>query len=308
MAPRTDPTLDWATAYAAERTDGALALVPVAHVGPGRTARIAFALGVVLGLAFLGGYVAVGLHFQNRIARNPVGQPAWLPWLCPGGILLPIGLLAVAGCVKLARGFHRPLVAERNGPVRHGPRLLVAEGNIAGVRVERMSEWVCPESGPNYERKTAHVYIATTDGRFEELPPPYFSNLDGWELAESLGAALAAALGVALSFEAPPPEHSTPATNARRWSYVFGSFALFIGGAHWLAGFGLLAVRVVALVNAAVRVPADMPPPWFAAIFVCSGAGACYIGCRLFGHGRRRWLAVLAVLATLESAVLLAIL
>jgi hypothetical protein len=307
MAPR-NPPLDWATAYAAEWTDGALALLPAARVGPGRTARIAFALGVVLGLAFLGGYVAAGLFFQNRIARNPVGPPAWLPWVCPGGILLPIGLLAVAGCAKLARGFRRPLVAEPNGPVRHGPRVLVAEGNVAGVRVERISEWVSPESGPSYESKTAHVYIATTDGRFVELPSPFFSNLDGWELAESLGAALAAALGVPLAFEAPPPEHSTPATRARRWSYVFGSFALIIGCAHWLAGFGLLVVRAVALVNVAVRIPADMPPPWFAAIFVCSGAGACYVGCRFFGLGRRHWLALLAALAILESAVLLAFL
>ncbi len=227
-----------------------------------------------------------------------MGQPEWLPWVCPGGILLLLGALALAGCLKLARGFHRPLVAEPNGPVRYGARLLVGEGTVAGVHVERASQWMNPESGPNYERLFAHVYVATTDGRFVELPPPYFSNLDGWELAEALGAALAATLKVPLSFDPPPPEQSTPATQARRWSYVFGAFALVIGTAHWLAGFGLLAVRAAALVDPAIRIPADAPPPWFGAIFVCSGAGSCYLGIRCWGYGRGTWFRLLAMLAT----------
>lgn len=307
MPPPTDRSDELTTAYAVQRVAGTLQLAPVAGTGPGRTARLAFVLGLVLGLVFLGGYVAVGLFFQNKIARNPMGQPVWLAWVCPGGILLPIGILAVAGCVKLARGFGRPLVAEPNGPVRYGSQLLVGEGAVARVRVERLSEWMNPESGPNYERYFAHVYVETTDGRHVELPPPFFSNLDGWELAEALGAALAAALKVELSFEPPPPLHSTPATNARRWSYVFGAFALVIGIAHWFAGFGLLAVRVAALVDPAIRIPADAPPPWFAAIFVGSGAGSCYLGIRCWGYGRGTWLRLLAMLATLESALLLAI-
>ncbi len=61
MPPPPDSPADLTVAYAATRTGGALTLAPVAGVGPGRTARLAFALGAALGVACLGGYVAVGL-------------------------------------------------------------------------------------------------------------------------------------------------------------------------------------------------------------------------------------------------------
>jgi hypothetical protein len=296
-----------ATAYDLARADGTLRLTPLRHAGPGRTARFALLAGALLGTAALVGYVLAARHFQDRIARNPLGQPVWLPWVCPAGILLPIALLAFAGCAKLARTLRTPLAVERGGPVRYGAQLLVAEGNVDGVRVERESCRVTPESGPSYEQKTAYVYLATRDGAFVELPAPYFSNLDGWEVAESLGAALALQLGVPLSYEAPPPEHSTPASRARLGSRVFGCVALVIGAAHFLAGFGLFVVLLAARVDPAIRPPADAPPIGFALIFVASGSGAGYLGIRLWGGTRRGWLLLLAVLAAVVVSGLLAL-
>jgi hypothetical protein len=80
---------------------------------------------------------------------------------------------------------------------------------------------------------------------------------------------------------------------------VFGAGALVVGVPHFLGGFGLLVAHAAARVDPAIRIPVDPPPPWFAAIFVCSGTFACYLGCRPFG-GRR-------TLGVLEYAALLAL-
>lgn len=303
MLPSSEPVPDLATSYGVDRSDGALRLVPLAHVGPGRTARFAFAAGAVFGLACLGGYVAFGFTMRAKI----VAGPAWMAWVCPGGMLLPLAALAFAGCTKLYRTFRRPLIVEPSGPVYYGRQRLVAEGDAAGVTVERASCWVSDENGPDYERKTAYVYVATRDGRYVELPMTYYSNLDGWELGESLGAAVAAALGVPLSFDPPPAEHSTPQSRARNWSRIYGTVALIVGIPHFLGGFGLLAARAAALVDPAIRLPADAPPAWFAAIFLASGTIACTVGCRGWGGGWRHLARLLAALAVLEGAALLAL-
>ncbi len=305
MPTASEPVPDLATSYGVDRSDRALRLTPLAHVGPGRTARFAFTLGLILGLACVGGAICLGFSMQEKMGNGGNAPPPWVPWIFPGGIFLfPLGFLTLAGCLKLYVTFHRPLLAEPNGALTYGHQSLVGIGEAQGVRLERCTQCIQSEDGPDTERKYAHLYIERADGRFVELPTPYFSNLEGWELAETLSAALAATLKVPLSFEPPPGDQSTPQRHARRWSRVFGSVALLIGIMHFLAGFGLLAASAAALVDPAIR--ADLPPPWFSAIFLCSGTAACYFGCRPFG-GRRTLVRLLATLALLEGAALLAV-
>lgn len=304
----SDPEQAIHSAYDADRRDGELILFPVAHTGPGRAARFSLALGLIFGLACLIGGLVIGYNMSERMANGAHSPPPWVGWIFPGGCFLyPLAILTFAGCTKLYRTLHRPLIVHAKGPARYGRKILVPESEIAGICVERLTQCISAESGPDYIRKYAHLYLQRTDGRYVELPAPYFSNLEGWELPESLGAALAATIGVPLSFEHPPPEHSTPQTNARRWISVFGTFAFIIGIPHWLAGFGLLTVRVAAAIEPAIRIPANAPPPWFAAIFFISGSLLLYIGCRCYGYGRGTWLRLIGILACLEVAALLAI-
>lgn len=258
---------------------------------------------MVLGLAFLIGY---GFAVQTMQAKIVAGPP-WMAWVCPAGPLLLLGILSFAGGIRLVRTFHRPLIVAEDRSLSYGSRRLVAGGDAIAVYVERHTECVSAESGPDYEVFTGYVYVATTSGAFVELPTLYFSNLNGWELAEALGAAIASALGVPLVFEAPPSAHSTPARRVRGVRRLFGSFALVIGVAHWIAGFGLSVAGIAAQFDPAIRMPHDSILPWIGLLFAISGATACYLGCRWFGGTRRSFLRFMVSLALVEILVLLAV-
>ncbi len=229
-----------ADGYAVARTGGSVRFAPHAHSGPGRSARHAALAMIALGLVLIGFWASSGLAAAFLFGDSGFGAGTRLWWAWPGGICVPLSLLLFAGVVKLVLQRNVPLLADPSGRVRYGRRELVAPGAARSVRLERSSDRVSPEDGPSYEVRSAYVYVERDDGRFVELPQPYFSKLDGWELGQVLSDELARALGVPMSSRPPPDDQSTPKRRRRRETRFFGVTFLTFG-----LPFFLIGVRVI---------------------------------------------------------------
>lgn len=306
MKRRRQPTaspapVDLAAYYHVLPHERGLRLAPVNHLGPGRSALLSRWLAGILAVVCSSGGVTCALIFQVKFAANPVGPPTWLAWFVPAGwLLFPLGGLALAGCLKLVVQARRALLIAPSVGVCYGKTTLVAPGEVMAVRLERCSQWVRGESGPSYERRWTHLYLATTEGDFVELPRPFFSDLEGWDVGELLARSIATTLAVPWSAEPIPASASTPERHARRWRSVWRVVALVVGVPHFLFGFGMLVAHVGDALRL-IRLPADAPPAWLAALFVGSGSLACWFGSATWG----RWGKLLFALALVATLVLL---
>jgi len=214
-------------------------------------------------------------------------------------MLVPLFVLFFAGAVKLFRTRNRPLIADPSGELRYGTHEWVAFCSAVSVRVERITCWIDSEDGPGHEHNTAHLYIESTDGRFVELPKPYFSQLDDWETGEVLGAALAWALGVPVSYEPPPAKHLMQERNERMKNACMGVPFLLLG---WLACSAGIAVTVFGVQN-----EPEGPERWLIPVmFVGIGGLFGSVGWHWLGGRFRTYaIAMAAVAAALAVARLL---
>jgi len=283
-----------ADGYAVTRSGGSVRFAPHAHSGPGRSARLAVLAGITFGLVLVGFSSSFGLAATYFFGAFGFAPPTRWDWLWPGGIFFPFILLLFAGVVKLVLNRNVPLVADLSGRVRYGRRELVAPGAARSVRLERFTQRVSPEDGPSYEVKTAYVYIERDEGRFVELPQPYFSNLDGWELGQVLSDELSRAMNVPMSSEPPPADQSAPQRWRRREKGCMGIISLTVGLPLFLIG-----VRVVlaGLENL------DGWQRWaFPAMFVGGGGLFGGIGWGFLGGRIRTYFLLLTILAGLVLA------
>ena len=109
-----------AAGYAVSRTNGMVRFVAHASRGPGRTARFASGILVILGVVSTGFWALAYLAWSLLRPHDPgVDPPEWVRWLFPGGLFLLLAGLAFAAAVKLWAHRNVPKIACPAGTPGH---------------------------------------------------------------------------------------------------------------------------------------------------------------------------------------------